>query len=344
MGQVTRARTLVDQLVAEARTPVTLALGHLLTGMLDLDALALGDAREHLEMARFLSAPLLDGRIAGNLAWGRTELALVEGRLDDARTAVDEGIAQVDRTGDEEVLCDLCLLGLRVAADRAATADPRRSVRAKARDATAITRYERRLAQRAAEATDDAWSDARPVARAVSAAWLAERTRLDGASDPAAWAEATERWTAVGRPRHAVLARIRRAEALQARADTRPEAPAVLERALKEAEAVGSRLLADQARTVARRAGISLAVPIEIAPARSSPDGSRSPLDSLTRREREVLDLVAGGSTNGQIGAELYISTKTASVHVSHILAKLGVVTRGEAAAIAHRTGHQRGA
>jgi DNA-binding NarL/FixJ family response regulator len=50
-----------------------------------------------------------------------------------------------------------------------------------------------------------------------------------------------------------------------------------------------------------------------------------------------VLDLVAEGLTNGQIGERLFISTKTASVHVSNILAKLGVARRTEAAALAVR-------
>jgi DNA-binding NarL/FixJ family response regulator len=59
----------------------------------------------------------------------------------------------------------------------------------------------------------------------------------------------------------------------------------------------------------------------------------------LTAREREVLALVAGGRTNRQIGAELFTSEKTTSVHVSRILAKLDVSTRGEAGAVAHRLG-----
>jgi len=59
----------------------------------------------------------------------------------------------------------------------------------------------------------------------------------------------------------------------------------------------------------------------------------------LTRREAEVLALVAAGRTNRQIGQELFITPKTASIHVSRILAKLGVAGRGEAAAIAHRVG-----
>ena len=59
----------------------------------------------------------------------------------------------------------------------------------------------------------------------------------------------------------------------------------------------------------------------------------------LTRREVEVLVLVAEGRTNRQIGQALFITPKTAGVHVSRILAKLGVAGRGEAAAIAHRLG-----
>jgi DNA-binding NarL/FixJ family response regulator len=59
----------------------------------------------------------------------------------------------------------------------------------------------------------------------------------------------------------------------------------------------------------------------------------------LTPRELEVLALVAEGRTNPQIAAELVISEKTASVHVSRILAKLGAANRTEAAAIARRLG-----
>jgi len=59
----------------------------------------------------------------------------------------------------------------------------------------------------------------------------------------------------------------------------------------------------------------------------------------LTPRELEVLALLAQGLTNGQIGKQLYISTKTVSVHVSNLLAKLGASGRTEAAAIARRRG-----
>jgi DNA-binding NarL/FixJ family response regulator len=57
----------------------------------------------------------------------------------------------------------------------------------------------------------------------------------------------------------------------------------------------------------------------------------------LTSREQEVLSLLARGYTDREIAATLVISVKTASVHVSHILRKLGAPNRQEAAAIAHR-------
>ncbi len=72
------------------------------------------------------------------------------------------------------------------------------------------------------------------------------------------------------------------------------------------------------------------------------PQASGTPRGSgqeLTAREREILDLLALGRSNGQIGRQLFISTKTASVHVSNILGKLGVANRGEAVAVARERG-----
>ena len=65
----------------------------------------------------------------------------------------------------------------------------------------------------------------------------------------------------------------------------------------------------------------------------------RSPLDclGLTSRESDVLHLVAAGLSNGAIGEQLFVSRKTASVHVSNILRKLVVGNRIEAAGVLHR-------
>jgi DNA-binding CsgD family transcriptional regulator/tetratricopeptide (TPR) repeat protein len=85
---------------------------------------------------------------------------------------------------------------------------------------------------------------------------------------------------------------------------------------------------------LARRTRIALEAPA-VHPL-GEPDAVRL---GLTSREAEVLALVAAGRTNREIGTELYVSEKTASVHVSNILRKLGVSSRVEAAAVAQRVG-----
>ncbi|MER7207822.1 AAA family ATPase [Streptosporangium sp. NPDC000239] len=100
------------------------------------------------------------------------------------------------------------------------------------------------------------------------------------------------------------------------------------------AVALSARPLQAEIEALARRIGVSLTgegVPAATAPATAS---ATAP---LTPREQEVLRLVAQGRSNRDIAAELFISAKTVSVHVSNILGKLGVSTRGEAAAAAHR-------
>jgi DNA-binding NarL/FixJ family response regulator len=89
-----------------------------------------------------------------------------------------------------------------------------------------------------------------------------------------------------------------------------------------------------EVKALAKRARLRLD-PDATAPATEPPTPAEDL--GLTPREAEVLALVAAGRSNGQIAQALYISPKTASVHVSNILAKLGVHTRGEAAAVAHR-------
>jgi DNA-binding NarL/FixJ family response regulator len=91
---------------------------------------------------------------------------------------------------------------------------------------------------------------------------------------------------------------------------------------------------------LARRARIALAPePVTAGAAESAVSLLAAPGDQLglTPREREVLALVSEGRTNRQIAEALFISDKTASVHVSNILAKLGVANRAEAAATVHR-------
>ena len=102
----------------------------------------------------------------------------------------------------------------------------------------------------------------------------------------------------------------------------------MLAHAMEQAATLGARLLVDRLGALGQRAGFAPTAEVRA-----------TPLAGLTPREIEVLQLVAAGSTNGEIGSALFISTKTASVHVSNILAKLGVSGRGEAAALAYKLG-----
>ena len=110
-------------------------------------------------------------------------------------------------------------------------------------------------------------------------------------------------------------------------------------RRVADAQALGATPLAAEAEGLARRARIAL--PGREQESASAADAGRVAMEEtgLTPRELDVLRLVADGRTNREIGAELFISEKTVSVHVSRILATLGAANRAQAATVAHRLG-----
>ena len=172
---------------------------------------------------------------------------------------------------------------------------------------------------------------------AERATWDAERTRLAGTTDPAAWGAAAKSWQGLGCPHRAGYAWWRQAEAqLNAGQPASAAAPALRAAA---AAADGHAPLLAQVRKLAQRARIPLQPPASVSTEDGLPSaGARAPYD-LTNRELAVLRLLAAGRTNAQIGADLYISPKTASVHVTSIFRKLGVSGRVQAAALAERAG-----
>jgi ATP/maltotriose-dependent transcriptional regulator MalT len=144
----------------------------------------------------------------------------------------------------------------------------------------------------------------------------------------ARWDAAAAAWDRVAQPYQLATATLRAAEAAMVTGD-RAGAAQRLRRAADLADQLGARLLSEEIAALARNARLALGAGHDASPA---PPGL-----GLTGREFEVLRLVTAGRSNPEIGAELFISAKTASVHVSSILAKLGVSSRGEAAAAAHR-------
>jgi DNA-binding CsgD family transcriptional regulator len=169
----------------------------------------------------------------------------------------------------------------------------------------------------------------------------AEWSRLEGRPDPQAWQLAAECWERLEHRYAAAYARSRQAEALLGVRAPRAQIQPVLRTAHQTTVALGAWPLRREIELLANRGRLHLQEPAATTPAA---EASPSPAASfgLTRRETEVLTLVAAGRTNRQIGGELFITEKTASLHVSRILAKLGVTGRGEAAAVAHRLGLDR--
>jgi len=157
-----------------------------------------------------------------------------------------------------------------------------------------------------------------------------ETQRVCGRDHADDWSRLATRWEDLGRPFRAGYTRLREAEAALAEQLPRTRVADALASARATAARLGAQPLLDQIELISRRARLRTAdqegdVPGEIA--------------GLTPRELDVLRLIAEGRTNPEIGKALYMSPKTASVHVSRILSKLDVKTRTEAAGIAYRLG-----
>ena len=174
---------------------------------------------------------------------------------------------------------------------------------------------------------------ARNATRAAHLAHAAASLTRLTVSDADAWAEAVACWSDLGDRWATAVALVREAEAA-ATAGAADRAASSLRQAHAIAAELGARPLLTEIDAVSSRTRISIE-----APTRVVLDESSAERLGLTPREAEVLALVAAGRTNRQIGDELYVSDKTASVHVSNILRKLGVNSRVDAAAVAQRLG-----
>jgi DNA-binding CsgD family transcriptional regulator/tetratricopeptide (TPR) repeat protein len=264
------------------------------------------------------------------------ELRVWQGRLGEAREAVDDGLTRVVGT-DEARSGRLACLGMRVVADWAERARARHNPD----DVEAAVRAADALASRVEAMAPNPFvpgSAPRSATPAVVALWKAERSRGQGRSDPAQWEVAAKWWLTLHRPYPAAYAQWRQAEALLANRASRAQAEEPLRAAHDVAVRLGAAPLRRELELLAQRGRIRLEAPAEPEVAEPEAPSVAASL-GLTRREAEVLVLVCEGRTNRQIGQALFITPGTAGVHVSRILAKLGVAGRGEAAAVAHRLG-----
>lgn len=305
---------LIFRLLREAET----ALGY---GEHDL-------ARERLEQAEGLVARSSEPQWIGGLGVQLGELRRREGDLTGSRAAVEHALDRIELCTDDVMrVARVSAVGARTEADIAQRARDLREPKEE-RDAIARARIHAQRLKAAAQSGG-------PVERGWSAVGAAELARARGRNDPALWSAAAERWEELARPYQEALARWREAEAHVERG-RRAEAGRAAAEAFAAAEGLGARWL--RAELLALRDRARLEFPSSAGQESAPPDaaGAEDPF-GLTVRERQVLSLLAEGATNRQIGAALYMAEKTASVHVSRILSKLGVQSRTQAAAVAHR-------
>ena len=161
----------------------------------------------------------------------------------------------------------------------------------------------------------------------------AAHSRVEDRPCPERWQAAVTAWDELERPYPAACCRWRLAEALVA-GDRSAEATLAARAAHRVASRLGARMLQRELQLLAERARLDL---VGLRPENAHRPSAETSALGLTSREREVLQILARGYTNREIGAELVISVNTASVRVSHILRKLDVSSRIDAAQIAQR-------
>jgi DNA-binding CsgD family transcriptional regulator/tetratricopeptide (TPR) repeat protein len=281
-------------------------------------------ARLHLERAGELAGEGLPGEFLAPLHSARATLALVESDPDEAARQVAAAFAAVGDDRDPLYTPALHWLGVRAEAERALRARARRSA---AGQAAAAARADELLAD-----LDDLLERHAPVPDALAhrAAARAERSRVAGGGHAAAWEAAADAWERLHEPHPAAYAKLRQAEALLGSGERRAAA-APLRAAHATAVELGARPLRELVDGLARRARVRLAPHAAPRPAEDE--------SLLTRRETDVLRLLADGLTNRQIAERLFISEKTVGTHVAHIFEKLDVHTRAGATGRAHTLG-----
>ena len=333
------AEALASRMIDAHPSPSPLAWHLIVRGLLRVRRGLVEEGGRDLDAVREIRPPVepeIRARALGHLA----EAALLRGDPRGAVLLVDEALTVLAPTDEVPGRAHLLALGLRAAANLAESAHARRDAAGEAEAAAAAEPYVAGIrAAREGRLVEGGATEGRVASRVAWA--LAEEGRRSGASDPAAWAAVAIALAEAGEPYLAAYSRYREAEAVLAGSGDRARAETILREAGTWANRVGAEPLRRDVESLARRARLDLTAP---SPADTPPPGDcRAAVPSdpygLSPRERDVLALLVEGRTNREIGTTLFISEKTASSHVTHILDKLGVASRGAAAALAVRGG-----
>jgi ATP/maltotriose-dependent transcriptional regulator MalT len=334
IGRLAEAERTVQPALDNATTPFTRAASQCIAGRLAVEQGDVDLADRLLESAWALMQRSGGFQLIGPAICARVLLEIRRGDLQRARERAREGLDRVSGADADLIYnAELYWLAARIEAEFAEQARAVRARHAVARHeqgAVAVVAALDRIVSRVPA------EGAPPEGVAFLALAEAELTRLRGERVAKPWESAAERFRAIGAAYPAGYCELRRGEAF-ALSGSRPAEVAVpLEAAYATALAVGSPPFLREVLDLARRTGVSLRARVD------EPELGAAGELGLTDRELEVLRLLADGRTNRQIGDELFITSKTASVHVSRILTKLGVTNRAEAAATAHRMGLAR--
>jgi ATP/maltotriose-dependent transcriptional regulator MalT len=309
-------------------------------------ALARGDLEAAAASVTSMKSVLHDTRYHDHyhlpLARLETEMLLARGRPAEALSALQDALDRFDVPHSPRYAWPLLVAGARACAAAAAARDG-------GQRANAAAMLDRLRAEASKLAADGLAQQAHQLTFAAEAACAGQVPAAAGPgelSQPgnirAVWDKAAQAWETAGEP-YPLARTLQRSAEAALRAGDREGGATRLRRAAELTQRLGAQPLSDDIAALAGRARITLDQPGEGADARAVAGrvgraqipGPGRP--GLTARELDVLRLVAAGRSNREIAGELFISAKTASVHVSNILAKLGVTTRGEAAAAAHR-------
>jgi DNA-binding CsgD family transcriptional regulator/tetratricopeptide (TPR) repeat protein len=327
-NETTEAALALDQ--RRRGTPYLAALRARLTALRG----AWGEAERRLaDLAELADEPDL----AAYVAAVRAETAIAHDETEEALAIVRAALDVLDEPGIVIWAPHLVALGLRSLAELAESARAAHDDPGQKRTAAESRPFVARAEEVAARVVA-------PGGKAWLATATAERSRLDGEPKPDLWATAVTAWESVPDPFGASYASFRQAEAALRAEGIKADVATLLRSAHDTAEMLGAAPLRRQIEELAARARVDLRPPQPVMAARaeSAPDRLRAaaiPAHRLSAREVEVLRLVAAGRTNGEIAEELFITRKTAGVHVTHILDKLGVSNRVEAAMAASRLG-----
>jgi DNA-binding CsgD family transcriptional regulator len=284
-----------------------------------------------------------DPQVRASMDWLNMELAVARGDLRQAQDIVKRDLEEPSHVLSYVIVRPLMYLAyVRGEADAMRPDTPRRV--AAPVDGSVAVALRARLEALASSESPRPVLVAREAGAALATA-LAEDARRQEKHDPDAWTAAAAEWRVLGFPPLVSYCLYREGEAILLRRGLRTDAQSLISEARDLAEAIPDRRLQREIDALIGRARLDLparavAVPsTNGSPPTSVGGGHAEAKFGLTSREIEVLALLSRGLTNRQIAEDLFISPKTAGVHVSNILGKLGVARRLEAATIAHRLG-----